>query len=304
MNSNRTQSSQEWRFLNRDGSLNIHRMQNRKRLISDLYHYFLSIPWPKFFAFVILGYLLTNFVFAALYFLCGQDALNGIQQTPAWARFADCYFFSVQTLATIGYGHISPKGFFPNILVTIQALLGMLTLALTTGILYARFSHPTAMVTFSDKAIIGPHNGNQCFYFRVANERLNQVVEAHVTVTLIKNEVTKEGENTRKFYILPLEREYSPMFALSWTVRHTIDRNSPLWNMDHSKLLEDQVEILASLSGIDEIFSQTVSARISYTADDIVYGVRFKDILSRDNGKIRINLQGIHDVETYKLGNK
>ena len=283
--------------VNRDGSLNIHRPRERGKLFSDLYHYFLSISWPKFFGLVGTFYLLANLFFAAFYFLCGADALAGIQKSSALLRFADCFFFSVQTMATIGYGRISPVSIWANLLVAIEAFCGVLGLAIITGVLYGRFSRPTARVIFSNNAIITQYNGRPCFVFRVANARLNQIVEAHMTLTLTKNETSKEGETSRKFYNMKLERDYSPLFALSWTLRHFIDEDSPLFGMDENKMRESQVVIFASLLGMDDTFSQTITARSVYRYDEIVYNKSFKDILLWENNKVHINLKGIHDTQ-------
>ncbi len=145
--------------------------------------------------------------------------------------------------------------------MTIQALLGILILAVITGLFYARFSRPTARVIFSNKAIIGTHNGQRSLSFRVANKRLNQVVEAHMGLTLTKNETSAEGEHSRKFYDLKLELDHTPLFSLSWTIRHHIDKDSPLFSLDAHAMQEAQVGILASLTGMDEAFSQPIMAR-------------------------------------------
>jgi len=154
---------------------------------------------------------------------------------------------------------------------------------------------------FSNKAIIGTHNGRPCFYFRVANERLNQIAEARMTLTLTRNEVSHEGEHFRRFYELQLERDYSPLFALSWTVRHVINENSFLFGMDEKKMRESQTGIVASLSGLDETVSQPIVARHTYSADDIVYNKRFKDILVWHDKKVHIDLKGIHDVHEIEI---
>lgn len=279
--------------INRDGSLNIHRPREKGKLFSDLYHYFLSISWPKFFVFLGLFFLVTNVIFGLLYFLAGPQALEGAHQTDDFQRLIDCFFFSVQSLN----GPFTPIGIWPNLLVTLQTYLGMLILVIVTGLLYARFARPNARVLFSDFATISQYNNKPCFVFRVANERLNQIVEAHMTVTLTKNVTSKEGETSRKFFNLKLEGEYSPIFALSWTIRHFIDEDSPLFGMDEAKMLEEQVVIFASLSGIDDTFSQTITARTVYRYDEIVYGKRFKDILVWKENKMHINLKGIHDFQ-------
>ena len=282
--------------INRDGSLNIHRPKEKGKLFSDLYHYFLSIAWPKFFLILVMLFGTTNLVFAILYFYAGPNALEGIQPDLGWNRFVDCFFFSVQAQNP----HFTPKGIWPNILVTLETYFGMLTLVIITGLLYARFARPKARVIFSDFAIISKYKHKPCLVFRVANERLNQIIEARMNLTLTKNETSPEGETSRKFHNMKLENDYSPLFALSWTIRHFIDEDSPLFGMDANKLKEDQVVIFASLSGLDDTFSQTINARSVYRWDEIVYNRHFKDILKWQNGMMHIDLKGIHDMREEK----
>lgn len=282
--------------INRDGSLNIHRPREKGKLFSDLYHYFLSIPWPKFFLTLILLFIVTNMSFAVLYFLAGPQALEGAHQGNDLQRFVDCFFFSVQSLSS----PIKPAGIWPNILVTVQTYLGMLILVIVTGLFYARFARPHARVVFSDYAIIGRYDHKPCLTFRVANERLNQIIEARMILTLSKDQTSPEGERSRKFYPMKLENDYSPLFALSWTIRHFIDEDSPLFGMDEHQLKETQAVIFSSLSGLDDTFNQTIMARSVYRYDEIVYHKRFKDILLWKDNKIHINLKGIHDMENVQ----
>jgi inward rectifier potassium channel len=288
---NKSKSKANPIVINRDGTLNIHRPRERGKLFSDLYHYCLSISWPKFFTILILFFLLTNIIFSVLYFLAGPNALEGEHQTDNFKRFIDCFFFSVQSLSS----PLKPNRILVNALVTIQSYLGMLILVIVTGLLYARFARPRARVIFSNFATIYQYNGQPCFVFRVANERLNQIVEAHMTLTFSKNMTTQEGETSRKFFNMKVEFDYSPLFALSWTIRHYIDEDSPLFGVSPKELEECQATIFASLSGLDDTFSQTIVARSVYRYDEIVYDKRFKDILVWDQGKVRINLKGIHD---------
>ncbi len=260
----------------------------------DLYHYLFSLSWPRFFIHIVSIYLFINLIFGVLYFLLG---VNPHDQTLAGLeRFKEDFFLSVETLTAIDYGRIQPSGWLTYVLMTLQALLGILTLATITGLFYARFSRPTAKLIFSNKAIIGNHNGVLCFYFRVANQRLNQIAEAHMALSLSKNEISQEGEHNRKFYNLKLEREYSPLFALSWTVRHPIDEHSPFKNLTEKEMQESQVAIIASLTGIDETFSQPIIARHTYTLEDVVYHKHFKDIIHWHERRVTIDLKGIHEV--------
>lgn len=181
--------------INRDGTLNIHRPREFNKFFSDLYHYFLAIAWPKFFTILVAIFLVFNALFGFLYFSMGPGALSGIHQDSELNRLIDCFFFSVKSL-----DGVSPIGLWPNMLAMIESYLGMLTLVIVTGLLYARFARPKARVIFSDNAIINTYNHKPCIVFRVANERLNQIVEARMIVTLTKMETSQEGETSRKLF--------------------------------------------------------------------------------------------------------
>ena len=279
--------------IDRDGSLNIHRPRERGKWFADLYHYFLSITWPKFFTYLLLIFIVTNLFFAFLYFYAGPNSIEGMEPQRNGQRFLESFIFSVQSLNA----PYSPVGIWTNFLVTLQMYVGMLTLVIITGLLYARFARPKARVIFSNFAVIHTYNGQRCFTFRVANERLNQIIEARMILTLTKNERSKEGELSRKFYNMKIEFDYSPVFALSWTIRHFIDETSPLYGMDNKALEDSQVVIFASLSGLDDTFSQTITARTVYRYDEIAYDKRFKDMLLWKDNKMHIDLKGIHDFQ-------
>ncbi len=287
-----------WKILNKDGSFNLRRKGPKKFPISDLYHYFLSASWGEFFLWVFILYMAINVEFATAYFFCGPDALGGIRDGTRLDRFVDCFFFSVQTIATIGYGRISPVNLIANILVTLEALLGMLCLATVTGLFYARFARPTSRILFSRPALITTLDGEKVLMMRIANERLNQIAEAKVGLSLVRTEVSKEGESFRKIYSLKLERDYSPVFALTWTLIHPIDAGSPFYQATLEDLERVGTEIFVSVSGVDETFSQNIHARYSYTPEDLVWGGRFKDIVHRqDDGKVLVDLQELHTLE-------
>jgi len=282
-------------LINRQGKLIVRGTRGRQNPFADLYHFLFSLSWPRFFAFVASIYFLTNLFFGILYFLFGVDTL-GDGHAAGLERLRHCVFLSIENMSSVDYNRVGPVGIGPDILMTIQAFLGLLTLAVITGLFYARFSRATARIIFSNKAIIAKHNGKLCFSFRIANERLNQIAEAHMALHFTIDEVSLEGERSRKFYDLKLEREYTPLFALSWTVRHYIDEKSPLFGMNEAKMREAQMGILASVTGIDETFSQPIIARHAYSMEDIVYNKRFKDIITRHDKGVHINLKGIHEV--------
>jgi len=276
-------------LINKNGRLNVHGTRNLQNPFADLYHFFFSLSWPRFFALIASLYFLTDIFFGGLYYILGVHT-----------TLLNCVFLSIEDMSSVDYNRIGHVGLGPDILMTIQGFLGILTLAIITGLFYARFSRATARIIFSNKAIIAKHNGKLCFSFRIANERLNQISEAHIALHLTVNEVSLEGEHARKYYDLKLERDHTPLFALSWTVRHYVDEKSPLFGMDEAKMAEAQMGILASLTGIDETFSQPIIARHSYSIEDIVYNRRFKDIITLQDKKVHINLKGIHDLHEEK----
>jgi inward rectifier potassium channel len=246
---------------------------------------------------IVLSYFLLNVLFASGYMLCGPGALDGSSTTTFSQRFLDAFFFSVQTLATIGYGKMSPSGLASNILVAVEALAGLFGFALATGLLFARFSRPTAKIKFSEKAVVAPYRDITGFMFRIVNERKNQIIELAATVTFSKMEL-QNGRQIRRFYRLNLERDKVTFFPLNWTIVHPIDEKSPLYGVTEKDLKETDAEFAILLSGIDEIFSQTVHSRSSYKFDEVVVGAKFRDMfLPTENGAARIDIRLLSDIE-------
>jgi inward rectifier potassium channel len=213
---------------------------------------------------------------------------------------AGAFFFSVQTISTIGYGHLVPMGLAANSLVAVEAFVGMLCVALVTGIVFARFSRPRADIVFSRRAVIAPYQGIQAFEFRIANLRRNQIIEARVRVFLAMVERAPDSGVTRRSFVdLALEREQLAFFPLSWTVVHPIDESSPLHGMTAEDLVECGAEFMVTMTGIDDSVSQVVNTRSSYTADEVVWGQRFVNMYERSSmGTPKtIDLARIHGTE-------
>ncbi len=286
------------RLLNRDGSFSVARTGLGFWTSMSPYHALLTMSWGLYLALASSAYLIVNVLFACAYVLCGPGALAGLQEGQVHNEFLRAYFFSVQTLATIGYGHISPSGLPANILVTIESLVGLLGFAIVTGLLFARFSRPTARILFSDTAIIAPYRGMSAFEFRIANQRSNQIIELGAKVLFSRME-RNDGADVRRFYDLALERRKVAFFPLSWTIVHPIDPSSPLVGLTDKDLRETDAEFLILLTGIDDTFSQTVHARSSYKAHEVVWGARFSNIFNRPSGdgRLTIDLSGIHSIE-------
>lgn len=293
MKNNRARQPQ--RLVSRKGAftLNVVRLGLPRLHFADLYHWLLTLSWPRFFILIGLSYTVTNSLFALAY-LAGGDCLANARS----GSFKDAFYFSVQTMATIGYGSIYPRTDYANTIVCIQALFGLWGVAMITGLAFAKFSKPTARVIFSRVAVIASFNGVPTLMYRTANQRSNQILEAQQRVTLIRDEVTSEGDYMRRFYDLQLMRSQSPIFALTWTVMHAIDENSPLYKLTAKDLVEQQAEIVITLTGLDETVSQTIHARHSFVASEILWDMRFVDIILRSpDGKRVVDYTRFHEVK-------
>ena len=287
------------RLLNRDGSFNVVREGLRFFASWSPYHYLLTVSWPRFLGLVSAAYLAANALFGALFFALGPGALSGVQSTGLGSRFLDDFFFSVQTFATIGYGSVSPVGVAANLVVTLESLVGLLGFALATGLLFARFSRPTANILVSESAIIAPYRGITAFEFRIANARQNQLIEVQAKVLYAG---FRDGRGARDFVPLSLERDRVAFFPLAWTIVHPIDSESPLFGLTRKDLLAADAEFLILLSGIDETFAQTVHARSSYKAGEIVWGARFTNLFKPPKGGVlSIDIGRLHEIERVPL---
>lgn len=279
------------RIIARSPAEQIRRRNLHAPWYQDLYHHALMLRW---YAFLVVGcavYLGVNVVFAGLYLL-QPGAIAGAQP-----GFSDAFFFSIQTIATIGYGQMSPGTFYCNLLVTLETMTGIVFVALATGITFARISRPTARVMFARAAAIGPHNGVPTLSFRLGNERQSQIIEATVAVALLRYEVTSEGVRMRRFYDLALVRSHTPVFALTFTIMHQIDERSPMYGLTSQDLVNGEMELLISVTGLEEITSQTVHARYSYMPEEIHFAARFCDIFASDSEGRLIDYARFHDTE-------
>ena len=287
------------RLLNRDGTFNVHREGTRFWHSLSLYNWLLQISWPRFFSLVVVSYLIVNLLFASAYLLAGRDALVG---PVPMGRFGRAFFFSVETFGTIGYGNIAPTTVAAHLVVTAEALAGLLAVALITGLFFARFSRPVPSIAFSDRALIAPYRGGRAFMFRIANERSSQLIDLEARIVLAMFD-TVDGHATRRFSVLSLERNRVALFPLSWTIVHPIDDVSPLRGLTERDLLERGAEFLVLLTGSDETFMQTVHARSSYRYDEIVWGARFSDIFGQDREAhdLTVNISRIHRYENVPL---
>jgi inward rectifier potassium channel len=294
------------RLLNRDGTFNVERKGLSFWSSFSLYHALLTMSWRKFFLLAVGWYAVVNTIFALVYLGCGPGALASTTPGIEGHAFLRAYFFSVETLSTIGYGNIVPTGIAPNIIVMIEALVGLMGIATLTGLLFARLSRPTAKVLFSKNAVIAPYQSISALEFRVANARSNELIEVSAKVMLSRFE-NVDGVSTRRYYLLPLERDSVVFLPLTWTVVHPIDDSSPLHGETPESLRSSLSEILVLLRGFDEIFSTTVQTRTSYIRDEIIWGARFANAFMVDaaesfarssgSGKVAVDMRMFDKIE-------
>ena len=257
----------------------------------DAYHLIMSLNWLQFFAGAVVVYLGVNLIFASLYFL-GDHAINNAH------AYSDCFFFSVETLATVGYGNMSPATFYGHCVATAEIITGMLSLAVITSLVFARFSKPTARILFSRFAVIAPYAGVPTLMFRVANQRHSYILEVGASLVLVRDEETADGHSLTRFYDLKLERARSPMFALTWQIMHRIDENSPLYGVTPQAMMEGDMRLAVTLTGMDEVFAAAISARHTYNHEDIQVDRRFVDIFSEGEHPrhLYVDLGRFHDL--------
>jgi inward rectifier potassium channel len=274
------------------GPMRILRRNMPRQLIGDLYHLLLSARWSTLLAVIIVLYFGSNLVFALGYYL---DP-GGVENAQP-GSFGDAFFFSVQTMATIGYGKMTPVSMFAHLLVTFEALVGLLAFAVGTGLIFAKFSRPTARVLFSHSAVVTVFNGEPALLFRMANQRGTQIVEARLHVVLTRDETTREGNQVRRLIDLPLARDRSPMFSLTWTAVHVIDDKSPFLHLDEAAFRAGQMQLIVSLTGIEEGLAATVHARYVYDSNAVRWNMRMADVITRlPSGDREIDYARFHDL--------
>lgn len=264
---------------------------------TDFYHFVLGLPWWAFFLGLAAVFVATNLVFA-LFYLADPGGIEHARTGSFW----DAFVFSAQTIGSINYSVMVPKSTYVNTIVIVEAFVGILMIALFTGIIFARFSRPFARVVFSRVAVIAPFDGVPTLMFRAANQRGNQVLDANIHVTLARQHVTREGMVFRRFEELKLVRARTSLFSLSWTVMHRIDETSPLHGVTERDMIDNQMEIVALLSGADATMAETIYARYSYGPDCIVRDHRFVDVLYlTPKGQRVVDLTRFHDTTPLDL---
>jgi inward rectifier potassium channel len=287
-----------FRALNKDGSFNVSKSNVPLGESLNVFHSLISMSWAKFIGLIILAYLFVNLLFACVYVLVGVENLTAVRGSSGLSDFLEAFFFSAQTITTLGYGRVAPVGELANTVAAIESMLGLLSFALATGMLYGRFSKPSAKMKYSSCAVIAPYQDINGFMFRVVNPQDNQLLEVEVNVTV---SMRREDSDLRDFHFLTLERSHIVFFPSIWTVVHPIDEKSPLHGMDEEELIHKDAEFIVMIKAFDESFSQTVYSRSSYKANEIRWGEKFAYIINHDKGGIDVDVGRIDDTVKMEL---
>ncbi len=292
-------STGDSRNLKKDGSFNVKYTGVSSFALFDLFYELVSMKWWKFITWLVLSFVVLNTFFAFLYFIVGMEHLTGIQGDSAPERFIEAFFFSSQTLTTLGYGRVAPVGFASSFVATVESMLGLLAFAVATGLLYGRFSRPRNRVRYTERAIIAPYKNINAFMFRLAHFSRNQLIEVEGSVNLSWH---PEGEPVRKFIFLELERDKVNFLPTTWTIVHPIDEHSPLYKMDKAALERSDVEFIAMIKAYDQTSGQMVYSRASYRFSEIDWGKKFVLVTEvKLNGQRVLNLGRLNETTDAKL---
>ncbi len=286
-----TANTGDRRILNTDGSANIKRIGEKRFNAINVYHSLITMPWSRFNAMVLVIYVAANLIFALLYYFICPEQLNGMIYHSEFQKFMEIFFFSAQSLTTVGYGRLNPMGMTASTLAAIESMVGLLGFALATGLLYGRFSRPTAKLLYSKNALIAPYThpvhslkAPTAFMCRIANARRNQLIEVEVQILFSYNEEV-DGKLARRFQRLTLENEKINFLAMSWTIVHPINEESPLYGLSLLDLESVNAEFMLAIKAIDDTYVQQIYARSSYRWEDLVEGAKFESVITESDEK-------------------
>ncbi|HEY2350831.1 MAG TPA: ion channel [Puia sp.] len=285
------------RFVNRDGSFNVRKEGVPFYHRFSLYHTMLNMPSWKFFGALFTFYLTVNFIFGSVYYFIGAPDFIGVMAITRWQFFKEMFFFSTETFTTVGYGRVNPIGDAANSIAAIESMLGFLSFAIATGLLFGRFSKPKAFLLFSRDALISPYRDGSALMFRFAAYKDNHTmtnVDIKVNAALL---VDENGKTVYKFYDLSLERSHVESLPMNWTVVHPLISESPIYDFTREDMKKADLEIYVSVRAFDDVYSNVVQQRTSYTSDEILFGRKFVQMYREsDDGKTTIvELQRLHE---------
>lgn len=286
------------RLINKDGQINIKRRGLSFGQRFSIFHWLINMSWPLFFTFIFLGYILVNIAFGLLYVFIGIDGLSGPHPNGFGGQFLDAFYFSSQTLTTLGYGAVSPVATSHNIIATLESFLGLLSFATTSGLLYGRFSKPQAKMLFTKNALISPYKETEkALMVRLVNRNDDQLINVNASLILSWLD-DNEGVKTRRFKKLDLEISHIDMLASSWTIVHPFNEESPFTGWSKEILEDLKVELIVQLDGYDQTYSQQIHTRTSYRYDEFIWGAKFRTVLgSNDDGQSILKLDEFDDYD-------
>lgn len=292
------------RLMNSDGSYNYKKVGLAWYESFNIFHFLMSAPLSYFIIVVFAWYSFMNLLFTGLFYCVGVESLAGMVFQNEWERFTEVYFFSAQTLTTVGYGRINPMGVWASSLASIEALVGLLSFAVFTGIVYARFAKPKPSFIFSKKALIAPYKDSIALMFRFADKSTSTLMNMKVHVTLSILEVDDNGTENRQFYTpLSLERDSVIFFPSSWTIVHPIDESSPIYGLNYEDLKNGQIEVMILVSGFDDTFDSDIHDRHSYNINEIEWGAKFVRIFgTAEDGRPQVDLSKVSDFDKVPIG--
>lgn len=286
------------RALNKNGTFNVKKLNIPFMERLNFYHSLVSMSWLKFIGIIILGYTIVNLLFAFIFLAIGMEHLTGIIASNSIEEFREAFFFSSQTITTLGYGRVAPVGALANTAAAIESMLGLLTFALATGLLYGRFSKPSAKIKYSANAVIAPYQDINGFMFRVINPHNNQLLEVEANISL---SLQRENSELRDFFQLELERPKVVFLPSIWTIVHPINANSPLRNLSEEDFYKKDVEFIIMIRAFDESFSQTVYSRSSYKASEIKWAEKFVYVIQQEADGISVDVSRLNESEPAAL---
>jgi len=288
------------RAINKDGQFNVRRTGRTWRDVHP-YLFLVSVPWSGFVGIVLAAFTVVNTIFGFVYLSIGLEHLKGAEAPTPWLRFMNAFFFSAHTLTTVGYGNMYPAGVAANSIAALEALIGLMAFAIATGLLFGRFSRPSARIGFSNQLIVAPYRGGTSLQFRIVNRRSNNLINLDAKLLLMTVDFS-DGKPERRFVALELEREQVLFLALTWTIVHPITESSPLYGKTPDDLARLQAEVMVMMKGFDETFGQTVHARYSYRYDEITWGAKFARAFEvEESGDLRIEIDKVSAIESVAL---
>ena len=290
------------RLINKNGQVNLKRTGLAFSQRFNLFHWLINMSWIQFFGFLLMGYILVNIGFGLLYVIFGIDGLSGSHSEKFWNQFLDAYYFSSQTLTTLGYGAISPVGKAHNLIASLESFLGLLSFATSTGLLYGRFSRPKAKLLFTNSALVSPYKEDgRGLMIRLVNRNDDQLINVNASLMLSWLD-DNNGKKERRFKKLELEFAHIDMLVSSWTIVHPITDSSPIndWNVEMLKELN--VEFFLQIDAYDQTYSQQIHTRASYKSDEIIWGAKFRKVLGVNHkGESILKLDEFNDYDLVPL---